>query len=1101
MSGRVLTPSQQQAVRHAEGDASVLAGAGSGKTTVLTERYLALARRPGAQVRRIAALTFTEKAAAEMRERIALAFARAPDLAPRAREVEFAPISTIHAFCARLLREHAVEAGVDPAFELLDETGSTLLREDVFERLERRLRRRTDPRLATLRRLGGENAWRDVLDLHERLRGLEGGVGGGRIVRGGPPLAHALAALRRALDDADVLVAGAGFAAEDLEAHVASRARLPEPAELVQATDEAVRRASRVAKAPYVDDVFALPMKPPKVVRAARATVKEAYGVAVEAMNDEIALRDVDAPLRSLLAEFDAELAREKRRRGVLDFADLERRVLGLLDDLAARRRALPGRPLDLLVDEFQDVNPIQARILERLATSGLARRTELFAVGDPKQSIYRFRGADVSVIERLWQRVGADGRHHLADSFRSRPELVAFHNGFFPARFAQDGGAVPYEPLVARAEFAARETPIPVEFALVVSPNATGRTRSEAEADLVAERVLDWVGGDASRTKQGRADAAPRAIRFGDVAILLRARRNVSVFEQALAARGIPFHTGKGRGYYDTEEMRDLVTLLRVLHDPQDGFAVAAWLTSPAVGATDEDLLAVFGGRRGPPLDAAASRPSLARAVAAVRELRRVAAGSRLEDLLRRALATFDLIPTALVQEGGARRAKNLEKALSIARRLDEEGGHGLLDFLRHLVDVRDREIDEAEAATGASGDVVSLLTVHAAKGLEWPCVIVADTNRPDGGRSPSFLVAPDGGFALRMRDPIDGVTRASGGIAELAELEKVAAARESTRLLYVAMTRAEERLLVTTAVSGWKKDGDPSRLVGWGATVWSALGRHVEPGVHREDVGGAPVDVRVVETIAGTDEVQRRVVPRAARGPVGLDAEGLRAARARIAAPGADLRRTPFVVPISDLLRFAESPARYYDERVVGADPIVRARVPRLEREDPGASPRPDDDEPSGDEAVEDRYDEGRETLEGVDRAALGRAVHLAIERFEPGADVGGVRARGGGRGVPARRSAGGRVRRARDGRALPPLGHGRVVRRGARGGARRPAGGGVPRPHPLSRRGGGGSLPLAVGEGHHRSLDPRGGRPHPGPRPQDELAPRTAPVRRSR
>ena len=382
-----------------------------------------------------------------------------------------------------------------------------------------------------------------------------------------------------------------------------------------------------------------------------------------------------------------------------------------------------------------------------------------------------------------------------------------------------------------------------------------------------------------------------------------------------------------------------------------------------------------------------------LFRSVESLSRLRRFAAGSRLEDVLRRAFATFDAIPTALLQDGGLRRARNLEKALSIARRLDEEGGHGLFDFLRHLSDIRDREVDEAEAAAGKPGDVVSLLTVHAAKGLEWPCVIVADTNKKDPRAGSAFHLASDGGLAWRVRDPLDGVMRASGGYVALGEAEKAADARESTRLLYVAMTRAEERLLVTTSVVGRNKDGGPSRLAGWGKALFAALDAPHDVGIHRSLALGVPVDVRVVDWTPAEGVARPAPTPEWATGPSSVgpaDLEGFAAARARIVTPVGHLHRTPFVVPISDLLLFAESPARYYGERVLGADPVVRARVPRLEREDPGASPRRDDAEPSGDEAREDRRDEGLETLDGVDRAALGRAVHRAIERYRPDFDV---------------------------------------------------------------------------------------------------------------
>lgn len=998
MSERALTPSQHEAVAHERGDACVLAGAGSGKTLVLTQRYVALARRAGADVRRIAALTFTEKAAAQMRVRIAAEFASSPDLAARAHDVEFAPISTIHAYCARLLREHAIEAGLDPSFDLLDEAGGRMLREDVFLALERRLRRHRDPRLALLRRLGGEGAWRDVVALHDRLRGLALAPSQMTLARGSTSLVDALAGLQRALDDADVAVGGIGLVGDDLEAFVESRARLPDPALLARATDEAVRRAARAAEPVSVNDIFRLPPRMPKTVTAARSAIPPAYAAVEAALLDEVAAREIDAPLRSLLCEYDAALAHEKRARGVLDFADLELHALALLDAHAARGRALPGRPLGLLVDEFQDVNPVQARILDRLVAPGGSRRTDLFAVGDPRQSIYRFRGADVGVIDGLWQRVEPAGRHRLTDSFRSRPELVAFHGALFRDLFAADGG-VPYEPLEARAAFSDATTPIPVEFELVVAPASSGRTPVEAEAERVADRVVRWLDGSTPRTKLSPGGPAdPReAVRARDVAILLRARSHLPVFERALAARAVPFHTGKGRGFYDTAEMRDLVHLLRVIHDPTDAFAVAAWLTSPAVGATDEDLLAVFATRPREPLALAARRPALAPGVRAIEDLRRIAAGARLEDLLAEAMARFDLVATALAQDGGARRAKNLEKARVLARRLDEEGGHGLFDFLRHLADLTAREIDEAEAAAGAPDDAVSLLTVHAAKGLEWPCVVVCDTSRKEPSWSPTFLVDADGRVGAKVRDALDGVARRTGGHLALSALDSAAAARESTRLLYVALTRAQERLFISTSVKERKKDGDPARLAGWGATLWRAFHAHADAGLHRETIGGAPVDVRVVD-LATEALPPATAHARALPSEPSFDEAAYAEARDRIVHPVASLRRTPFVVPISDVLLFARSPARYYDERILGAEPVVRTRVPRLDRDDPAMEPARDEREPTGEEVFESRRDEGLldgdvATPDGIDRAALGRAVHRALERYAPRSDVGAL------------------------------------------------------------------------------------------------------------
>lgn len=1000
MSALRLTPEQEKAARRGAGDACVAAGAGSGKTTVLTARYVTLCDRDALDPRRVAALTFTDAAAIEMRDRIAKAFSD-PSASRRlrlhARDVEFAPISTIHSFCARLLRENAIEAGVDPAFGLLDESRADLALAQAFDVVTARWRRAGDPRLAVLRRLAGNPTVEDLfLGALPRVRGA-GQEPRALVWRRVTTGEEARGVLSRALSDVDRLVAKAGPMEEELaETYREARERLPGPEAFAVATPESVRKAREFAD---MGLTTLLPFPKGATWKAARDALHEAYGRVAGALVDEIAERDVARPLVELWAAVDEEHRRAKEQAGVLDFTDLEEKALALLDALAAGGKALEGAPHRLLVDEFQDVNPVQARILARLRRpAGGIAPVDLFAVGDEKQAIYGFRGADVGVIRGEWEKAGEAGRERLSESFRSREELVEFHNEFFPARFAEVG--LHCEPMTARGRFH-DHAPIPPELLVVVADPDGAEDRTTLEARAVAAKVRQWVEGGALRTKKEKDDRGnevetPRPLAWGDVAILLRRRTNFPAYERALLEAGVPFHVERGRGFFGAEEIVDLAHLLRVVFDPLDRFAVAAWIASPAVGGTDEDLVAVFG-RGDPPLEIAATRPALAPAVATVLRLRRVAATSSLEDTVCEAIAASDAVAVASLQSGGRRRAANLRKAVSLARSLDAEGGHGLVDLLKWIEDLATREAEEGEASAGEERQSVALTTIHGAKGLEWPCVVLGDANASPTRNADRLLLGRDGSFAWRLTDPLEGGETAGLGHEALAAEEAERAKAEAVRLLYVGLTRAEERLVVAFSATGRNKDGTPARLLGWAKDLWTAADPPTAAGCHEAHVGDSPVTVTVLapDDLPAPDAGDRRSWM-ARYGPEGIlsgpapggDPAAIRVADAhwaRARTKVETLGRTPFVVTISDLLAFAESPRRWYEERYVLAG-AARSLALHAQPDDPGSAAEASPEAADLAEAKEDRLDEGRETLDGIDRAALGRAVHAAVERWRP-------------------------------------------------------------------------------------------------------------------
>ena len=996
-----LTPAQRRAVERGRGDACVLAGAGCGKTTVLTQRFVELVARHRLDPRRVAALTFTDQAAGEMRARIAAAFRADPALRARADDVEFAPVTTIHAFGARLLREHAIVAGVDPAFVLLDEAEARLLLEDAWTQVERRLRRADAGALRTLRRVGGEDAAGLLLGLHARLRGLGLDPAAVAVAPAVHGVADTVGDVEAALARLDDAVAAAGLGVAQAAAFAAARARCAAPADLRRGGFEAVRRAREVARGAKAKNAV-LPL-PSKVAKDERDAVFAAYDAAAGALLDAWAAAELDGPVRELVAALDAAYERAKHERSALDFADLELRTERLLARFAARDLPLPGAPAALLVDEYQDVNPVQARILARLKASPAGRRADQFSVGDPKQSIYRFRRADVAVMTEAWATVGPGGRERLGTSFRARAELVAFHNAAFAAWFGPSDGAgrIGYDPLDAGGTFDASVPPTPPEL-LLVDAGDSPVPPDVAEARAVAARIRALVDGRTPLAKARRGGGGePHTVRWGDVAILLRSRTHLKAFERALLEAGVPFHVGKGAGFYRAAEIEDLLHLLRAVHDPLDRYALAAFLTSPAVGATDADLVAVFE-RGADPAAVAADRPGVAAAFERLAGLRRVAASGSLETVARAAVEGFDLATTALLQPGGPRRARNLAKAVALARRLDDEGRHGLYDLLRLLTDLRDREVREAEAESGLEGDAVAILTVHAAKGLEWPVVFAANAGRGPNRHVDDALIDPHGRVGWRVRDPLEGTAVATGAHGRLAAAEAEAEAAEALRLRYVAWTRAEEVLVVSAAVRGATKTGRPMRLGGDAVALYDLVGARFDPGTRLVDLAGVPVRVTVERPRPAPTGATGPFF--ATRGPAAVlddpslaptahELDAAAAAWARVGAASPTLGRTPYVVSISELVAFGRSPAAFYREHVVGSDEREADGAVGAERDDPAAGREAAPDPEALRAARRARYDEGHDVVAGLDRAALGRAVHLAIERWAPAADLDGL------------------------------------------------------------------------------------------------------------
>ena len=760
------TPSEQQVAAIEEpGVVFVSAGAGTGKTTVLVERFVKAVCERGLGIDNVLVITYTERAAGELRSRIRerLVEVERHDLA---RDLDGGWISTIHGFCHRLLRAYPFEAGLDPRFRVLDESQAAVLRSEAFaEALAAYVEAGEPERVRLLATYGAEGLRGMLTSVYDRLRSAG-----------------------RALE----------LPGEPVSSLVERLADLREVAELtLSVTEESLPGRTQV------DDALLLldPAPPAERLldlsdlrvggeeRERFASFGESLAAVEQAALDEIAAHDRTL-LEELLRSFDAVYKEAKARESALDFEDLQLQARDLLQLNEKAREDARWRFRSILVDEFQDTNRLQCELVDLVAGE------EVFFVGDEFQSIYRFRHADVEVFRE--RRAASAGVLPLTENYRSRPEVLSVVNHLFGAEFGAE-----YEPLVAAGRF-----PDPLfgpAVELLVTDKASYREGELhwrlAEARHVARRVRDLVDS---------SEATP-----GEIVLLFAAGTDAERYEEALRRENLPTYRAAGRGYFGQQQVADLTMYLRLVLNRYDDEALVSVLASPFVGVSNDALylLRRAAGRR--PLFSGMERelpaelgPRDRRLFEAFRQrydrLVRASATSGLERLCEQIVSDHDYDLAVLARWDGRRRYANLRKLARLARSYEELRGPDIEGFLRFVTDQEAAGAREGEAVAEEEGaDAVRLLTIHSAKGLEFKVVVVADAGRnPDHAARDEILCLPDGRVGFKIVDPATGKRHAASGFDELKEAERVADEAETRRLYYVAMTRAIDRLIVSGAV-----------------------------------------------------------------------------------------------------------------------------------------------------------------------------------------------------------------------------------------------------------------------------------------------------------
>lgn len=750
------TPEQERAIR-APGGVAVIAGAGTGKTRTLVHRYLALLDR-GLSPLQVVAVTFTEAAAAELRARLRRELRHArPGLVP---ELEAAPIGTIHALAARICREHSQAAGVPADFRVQDEVEAALWLRDHLPRAVAGL---------------PEEVFRAVpysllLGALEEL--LADPVAAGEAFNKDPEAMGALlgAEQNHHFEEARVHM-------EILSQQEAS-GRLDElRAELLIAWKEDPEGFWERASSLKLPGGKTRHLEVKEAIKAVRDLAKQALRLRFTE-DQERAWKALKEAFFKVRERLEAERFRDR----VLDFAGLEAHALRALEDPSVRDY-YRQRWKHALVDEHQDTNPVQERILHALFGPG-----DLTLVGDPKQSIYGFRRADPRVFSRATKE--APEQVFLSRSFRTHSALVEAVNGVF------EGLLPDFEPLSAD-----RNPPHegPHLEAFVVATGNTKAARRQAEAREVARRIRRWVEG--KLLVWDREAERVRPAHWSDFAVLARAWSVLEDIALALLAEGVPAVLTRGGSLLEAREVKDGLALLRFLADPADDLALIAVLRSPFFAVSDRTLQAHAGGegdwweRVLASGDPALERPRevLERLLAA----RSHEPPSRLLQMADR-LTGYTAVLANLPLAG--RRLADWRAFLDLVREL-ERGNEDTFAVARRFRELLAAGV-RLDRPPLAAGDAVSLLTIHAAKGLEWPVVFLAGLDHEaNRGQKPAALFDPEVGVALSEEEP-------SGIHALIETRRKEAENEELLRLLYVGMTRAADRLVVSAAgdKGAWK-------------------------------------------------------------------------------------------------------------------------------------------------------------------------------------------------------------------------------------------------------------------------------------------------------
>ncbi|HNX68687.1 MAG TPA: UvrD-helicase domain-containing protein [Candidatus Omnitrophota bacterium] len=827
-----LTSAQEKAVQSLGKNLLVSAGAGTGKTRVLVERILHLLKTEKARITELLVLTFTEKAANEIKGRLSVELRKAGMERPR-RDLERAAISTFHGFASRLLKEHPVEAGVDPEFRVLESEQSELLKEEALQATIEKVYETKNDAFELLAAYGEDSARAGILKVFTAAR-------------------HEGKLLREFFEENDTQ-REAVSARREKELAGEAPALIEKLPEIDAGAWERFFR-NKTWDWETLSDFW-------EWSSLYKGKRKEGWKEWRGLLEDLAALRigPLAVPwqkkLETLALLFEEAYDAKKKEKGLLDFDDLQRMAVGLFAGtgsvLAKLRERYQKQFKYILIDEFQDTNFLQMRFAELLSSGD-----NLFMVGDYKQSIYGFRGAEPRLFlekEAFYADGEAGERIFLAESFRSEPLVVDFVNGFFAALWDEDGFS--FEPLAAKKK---QESEAPAVELLV----------TEVEGDEEKEHA---------RMREARAIALrigelhEKGVPYGEMAILFQAMTVSGIYEDALKTAGVPYFIVAGRGFYEQPEIQDMMSFLTHLEKPLSDIPLAAVLRSPFFHVTDDTLFWLSRDAKKNNNDAAPLYEAVKRAdgiseiaeeqkrqlrafTAVAAELRGLKDRVSLAELIDRILERTGYELSALAGPSGVRRFANLKKLIAIVREYETYERVPLAVFLNILERLRARDVRESEAqiALEDGAQAVRMMSVHAAKGLEFGAVFVADMGHQGRhGEAKTVIAHAAEGFSMRFRNEKDLEPEEPYFYKAIDRAVKKRENEEWKRLFYVAVTRAKSRLFLSGVYAKKKKEkelfSEMTSWMDWAMALAEGLGVRITCDADKDS--GIPVRRPAVE------------------------------------------------------------------------------------------------------------------------------------------------------------------------------------------------------------------------------------------------------------
>ncbi len=799
----------------------VEAAAGTGKTTVLVTRIINLIKAGKACLEEIVAITFTEKAAAELkvklRQELEKALRRNADadecerLSESISDLERMQVTTIHSFCGSLLRERPVEAGVDPNFEVADDLTSSLLQAEVWEGWLEKQMDGNDPVLRRAVLIG---------ITPEQIRKLSEFILESRDVLNYLPSCHppeeleksiwhfleafekdveALNHLKQYCNDAGD---GAVLVIEALKEKLKKLDSIPE----IEEKERFIFKEISMGSSNKGNKSNWKPDDQLKKVRERFNSISENLKETKAKIADSVV-----AALAERFIGYSKAYEQAKRERNLLDFNDLLLKARNMLKENPPVCQYFRDRYRFLLVDEFQDTDPLQAEIVFFLSPHNL------FLVGDPKQSIYRFRRADIEMYEEAKKRLGERRLLSISQNFRCAPSIVrvvnrVFHDLMKPPADGQ------YQPGYVPLHFGRRKETVPPKHGIVLLYPPKSRNIVMQKADdcrLWESRcIASFIQKVVSQEKWqvwDDSDQSLRPIMFKDIAILMRTYTPLNFLEEAMRSFQVDYRVVGGKYFYKRQEIEQLLAVLQAIDNPNDKVALIAALRSPFFGVSDEALF-IFHARGGNLNYLQETRDTEMEApFRLLRELHEMRNRTSVAVVLKRLYEATSGLVLFLLKPQGEQRVANLMKIGDVARALDERGVLSFRGFVHWLSERREEEAEEEEPPTLERGDnFVRLLTIHRAKGLEFPVVILTDLGRKGDGREDFIIDRSGERIAIKVGPKESGFQTAN--YEALRQWETKRGEAEERRLLYVGMTRARDFLVLPVY---WVKEKKGEREV----------------------------------------------------------------------------------------------------------------------------------------------------------------------------------------------------------------------------------------------------------------------------------------------